>query len=177
MISYSKELTKKFCGYYHPESKIKQRYANVVLGTPCITSGRLYWEVEAAHVADGRCHFHFGVTSSPKPADCDPIKDNTSWGVYFDCDNERTTIIMRHADQCLHKVVLNIASKHLIHRNGLLLDIDKRSLSVIDSKSKKMIYSFTNVDTTRVITPFFSVYDKMTLRLMCPDEIQHALPI
>lgn len=163
-------------GDHHHKFEEGLRNPYTVLGNPLMTHGRLYWEVEATHAAGDCCSFRFGVMSSETPGYHYPGSDGESWTVDLECDNSTTTIRMLHANQCLHEEVCNNTSGQHANRYGLLMDIQNRSLSVIDHKSSHSIFAFTNLNTSRGVTPVFAFdyFHKSTLRLVDPDEIQHA---
>lgn len=159
---------------HHPESKNQMLSPLVVLGNARMTTGRIYWEIEAAHETDDRCALAFGVTSSASPQDYDASVDAASWVVWFSCENAIAAIAMLHAHQPLHAE--NVTSGHPTHRYGMLLDVDMRSLSVIDINSNKTVYVFANVETSEGVTLIFAVSGKCPLRLVDPNEIQ-SMPL
>lgn len=167
LAKYAAELI----GDHHPVSPVGLHHPWSVQSHQLALTGRLYWEVEAMHYADGHCLSTFGVMVTSSLGKDYPGADAESWGVELRCDTIKTTIVMRHAGVNLYEEVVCCVRGPHTHRYGQLLDCSSRSLSVLDAENSKIIYTFENVDTPKGITPVFGVYNSSTIRLAEPAKI------
>lgn len=162
---------------HHPVSTRGLGQARCVLGNRLTPTGLVYWQVEATRTTDGSCSFIFGVMSSVFLGDEYPGAGISSWGVDIECNSATTTLRMQHAAKRLHEVVCETICRQDTHRCGLLLDVDNRSLSVIDGETSQNIFTFQNIDTSKGVTPIYGVYPGSyygTLRLINPEEIKNS---